>query len=240
MNRRLVAALILLGVAVVAEPARAQGGMVLFTPYSGLYDPITGPIVLGTSGGGSVTLTAGPLDHGPSYIGRPSAGATTYNFGSVANNWKNRLGAYLNADYGALTFTLGGGFRTNEVSAFINFNPDCRIGFGTPILPGEGTVAPATHLAPCEEPASFRAFRADNTVAVEHIFTPLEASSGVDTGKYFTLTSLSADIASFEVRAARIAVSDINIAPEPSTVVLAASGLLALAGALRVRRRRSS
>lgn len=242
MNRRLVAALTLMGVAIAAEPVRAQGA-VLFTPYSGVYDPILGPVSLATAGGATVTLTSTPdlsYGEGPSRIGRPSAIGTTYEFGTGLAYWKHIVGAYLNSDAGALNFAIDGSFRTNQISAVLNFNPFC---FTAGRAPGSEDGSLPAEARPCEVPPAdqvvFRAFDEDGNVVAEQYMTPDDASMGEDTGKMFTLTSSEANIKSWEFRGGLIAVTDVNIAPEPSTIVLAASGLLALAGALRRRRRTS-
>lgn len=238
MNRRFVAALTLGAAVLSAQPARAQGGTVDFSAYSAVFTDILSPIVLNLSVSGSVTLTASPdlsYGAGPSKIGKPAAAGPDYYFGSGLAYWRNNVGAYLNSDAGALRFTLDN-FFANQVSAYINFNPLCFSGGSAP-REGELEMPGAADDRPCMESGSFRAFDSNDNEVAGMVLTPIDASFGEDTGKQFTLTSLGTDIAYFELRGALIAATNVQIAPEPSTFVLAASGLMAMLGMINRRRR---
>lgn len=241
MNRRLLAALTIGATALAVEPARAQGA-VDFSAYAAQWVPIIGGIVLPLSGSGSVTLTSSLV--GPTYsmIGQASAGGPDYYFGYQGAWWRNNLGAHLNANSGSMRFSLNG-FLTNSVSASLNFNPAC---LGTP---GRAPLPSAESLNggpladpppdPCFEYVTFTAFdQYGNTIGSPLFMTAFDHSLGGDTSKQFTITSAQTDIAYFEFAGGLVAVTNVNVAPEPGTFVLAASGLVAVAGLVRRRRRK--
>lgn len=225
-------AVLALAIASLATSTRAdaQCCTLNLTPYSGGVTGITGPMTLGVTGGGSMTLTStsDPSDlGGPAQLGNPGAASTVWQFGTHGL-WRNRTGVFLNSFEGALTFMFNGDMRSSFVTGFIQFSNFCFEDSASSGCDPDGFG---------DQGPYFQALLDDNTW-VSYNFTAADIHPGVDAGAYYTISTGMANIVGFRVGGDAIAISDVSISPEPASLALLGTGLVSVAA--MVRRRRSA
>jgi hypothetical protein len=190
----------------------ASATVIDFDEFAGIgYNFTFGPVQIGDSVGKDVVFTANPFGRGISGSGSV-LGSGNYGLGPNGEWGDNQTYSGLDSNGGWMTYTFNSG-PVASVGGFLNY------------APGTGTEVTIEALD-----AAGHTLESYLLGQVAPILTP----GGLNAGAFRGISRASADIAAFRVSNQFVVLDNLTFSaapvPEPSTLVLLASGALALFG----------